>query len=171
MSTLPLIAPKKKERYLYIFALSITLLVATLLTIIFAKEALSIYRAKNWVEVSCFINDINVINKRGPTKVKIEYQYFFDKKRYLGTRYDFGDESKIPLAVPNGLYDIKIGSINHCYVNPNNPTESVFSKKIDRFKIIEFIHAIGSILVFLYLFRTLTTRTPQNNNTVEASPN
>lgn len=160
MSTLP--PPKKKERYLYIFAFLLSLLVIILLVITFAHEILNTYKAKNWVEVSCVIKKINVIKGRN-TKINIEYLYFLDNKQYRGTRFDFGDNSKSSLAVPNSVNDIKIGSTYHCYVNPNNPEESVFNKKIDKFKIVEFCGQIGIIIVFLSMFRILINNNPSHS--------
>lgn len=157
-----LLTPKKKERYLYIFAFLISLLLTTLPMLMFAQEILNMYKAKNWVEVSCVIKKIDVIKSRN-TKIDIEYLYFLDKKQYRGTRFDFGDNSKSSLAVPNSVNDIKIGRTYHCYVNPNNPEESIFNKKIDKFKMVEFCEKIGIIIVFLFMFRTLVNNNPSRS--------
>ena len=96
--------------------------------------------AMGWQQTDCTITNVSMqsptpgsSNKRGASnyKVKVAYRYEVDGKSYDGNRYDFGvggagDRRYVRRIVD----DLKRHNKTVCYVNPEEPTESVLTQQL-----------------------------------------
>ncbi|MEM7476021.1 MAG: DUF3592 domain-containing protein [Planctomycetota bacterium] len=93
--------------------------------------------AMSWEQTECTITKVrskslSTNHKKGSTNFKVEltYSYEFDGKPYQGDRYDFGvggdgDQRYVRRVVD----DLKRNKKTVCYVNPNEPSESVLMRQ------------------------------------------
>ncbi len=93
------------------------------------------FESRSWVKVPCTIRGSEVKSRHsseGVTyKIAITYTYAVDGKLYQSNRYDFNDaassgqkgKAKVVARYPVGMESV-------CWVNPDDPTEAVLSRKI-----------------------------------------
>ncbi len=102
------------------------------------RPIMSLIQAQHWIETSCQVDKSEVIQNMSRNhgrssstyKVDIHYHYQYDGTTYKGNKYRFedfyssgyGDKQQIVDTYPPGF-------TFNCYVNPNNPSESVIVRK------------------------------------------
>lgn len=90
--------------------------------------------ARNWIATPCTITMSQVVStsgaKGGTTyRVDIHYSYDYQGQSHQGSRYKFVSGSTSGMAGKQQIVSqYPVGSQQTCYVNPNDPTESVINR-------------------------------------------
>ncbi|WP_027358646.1 DUF3592 domain-containing protein [Desulforegula conservatrix] len=97
------------------------------------------YRARNWVAVDAKILDFGVESSRSGSgskstvhrKLKVSYEYSFNGVQYSGDRADFGRgaDNFSETRISRQMNLLQSGEVS-VYVNPLNPSESVFDRSL-----------------------------------------
>ncbi|MFP4579789.1 MAG: DUF3592 domain-containing protein [Candidatus Sumerlaeia bacterium] len=103
----------------------------------FIKPMAALHRARNWVETPCVIvhSEVRVRSgDDGPTYgVYIEYEYEYQGEVYTDDRYMFTDIYSSGRRNKQSVVDqYPPGRKSTCFVNPDNPSESVKRKKFSK---------------------------------------
>lgn len=125
------------------------------------KPWADVWRARSWVAVPCLILSSEVKENRGSDSttysVAIAYTYDVDGHTYEGNRYDFtkgsssGRKGKVAI-----VKRYREGAEMVCYVNPQNPAESVIERSKVRdwgFGLIPLVFALiggGGVLFAIF---------------------
>jgi hypothetical protein len=143
----------------YLIASLITGFLAAIFGFICINIGLNVYRAQNWMENSCVIQDMKISGRA--KKIFIKYRYNFNNIDYIGGRYNLGGQHISSRSIFAGnpkledfIKNYQIGSIKTIYINPKDPTESVLNNKMDSilFKEILFYYLIPSTWLFVISF-------------------
>lgn len=93
------------------------------------QPMLKIQAAKKWVETPCTITKSEV-KGNDSYKVVIEYDYDFNGQQFHGDQYNFFDMSTGGRTSKERVVaKYKEGSQKSCYVDPDNPSDSVINRK------------------------------------------
>ena len=100
----------------------------------FIKPAIMIHTSANWKKVNCKIINSRVKSHSGDDSttysVNILYTYKVNNKKYKSDRYDFvGGSSSGYQSKKEIVNRYPRGKKTKCYINPDNPAESVISKE------------------------------------------
>lgn len=145
------------------------LLVGVLIIALSARQFYEIGRGQSWTETHCTILRSSVVSKisaRSATTylAKIEYSYAFDGREFTGNRLDLPNNAYSSRdAAENALSDYPAGAKVDCYVNAENPQESVLDRSFLRFPL--FRNGAGMFLCLGlsgYLFYASRRRKPKS---------
>jgi hypothetical protein len=113
---------------------SVFLTVGVVATYAFAvKPWVSVWKARDWMEVKCHILSSEVKESRGSDSttysVAIAYVYDVEGQTYEGSRYDFTTGSSSGRKAKKEIVArYREGMEAVCFVNPQNPAESVIER-------------------------------------------
>ncbi len=98
------------------------------------KPWLDAYRSQSWSETPCVImtSEVSVSTSKGKSSYypKVKFSYTIDGLEYFGERFWFGGgKSSDRVSLENSLKPFQVGGEGVCYVNPNNPYESVLLRE------------------------------------------
>jgi hypothetical protein len=98
------------------------------------KPWLDAYRSQSWTETPCVImtSEVSVSTSKGKSSYypKVKFSYTVDELEYFGERFWFGGgKSSDRVSLENTLKPFQAGGEGVCYVNPNNPYESVLLRE------------------------------------------
>ncbi len=128
-----------------------------LLCAFFMEPAYHVFRARNWVQTPCVIQQIWVRGKVEAYTVEVRFSYHGPHGHKITRQgYNFGQQSsktmgpkrKIVKSLPPGSHDF-------CFVNPDNPREAIFRKNADlEFWVAGIMMLVGpfGLVVFLWAF-------------------
>ena len=100
------------------------------------------YHSQQWHKVKCDILFCKVMTeyessgKGGMAKsysLDLNYKYIYNDKEYVGNRYGFSHKTGFYNQIEKINEDVLIGCYKDCYVNPNNPRETVLNRNIEWF--------------------------------------
>ena len=93
------------------------------------------YQARKWVETPCTITSANVETHDGDDgdtySIEVSFRYQFDGQEYGGNRYDFSIGSTSGRSGKQKIVtDLRRNRESLCFVNPDQPSESVLRRSI-----------------------------------------
>lgn len=152
-------------------------------------------RSQKWVQTSCTVITSNSETRRDRFemllfmrqkyyhhRVNIKYMYFFNNQKFIGDLYNFvpllssGNTSDNIINLITKLYTttpISSGPLMadknvNCYVNPNNPKESVINRNIS-FDYFRSLHSILILIFITLLYKTKKKRTSKVENKLNSN--
>jgi hypothetical protein len=95
------------------------------------RPMLSVYSAQHWQPGQCEIVFSQVTTSGKTSRVDIRYRYSWNDRTYTGTHYDFttGSDNINDAAKAEVVNSHKPGQVVACFVNPDDPTQSVINRE------------------------------------------
>ncbi len=116
---------------------------------------MSLIQAQHWIETSCVVDKSEVLRSRSSSqgkssttyKVDIHYHYQYQENTYTGNNYRFEDFYSSGYESKKQIVDAyPPGSAFNCFVNPDNPSESVIQRKPNWQLLISFFPLIFLVI-------------------------
>ena len=85
-------------------------------------------RSCSWEQVPCRVVDAYEDHIRMCAFPRVKYQYQYDGREYLGSRWRTGSDGYWPHARDASAFTERLRHLGTCYVNPRDPSESVLER-------------------------------------------
>lgn len=141
----------KSKDIRYLIASIVFCIVAIPVAVIGINIGLNIFKTQTWEQTSCTIDHVALGSGKRHKKVAIQYHYTFNDKHYMGDRYDLADQTFSKSDIYDFMNAYQIGSVKSCYVNADNPSQSVINNSVDSHLSSRILNFVLLLLFFLGL--------------------